>query len=83
MKKNNNKPDWSAICKASRARKAAAGLCIWCGTGQVKLSGGGLCLHCFEKNKAQNHQRQRIKQGIPLELPKLKPWDFKKGKVVA
>jgi hypothetical protein len=33
----------------------------------------------FDRLKAA--EDARLKRGIPLELPKLKPWDFAKGKV--
>jgi len=33
-------------------------------------------------NKARAQKASRLKAGISLELPKMKPWDFKKGRVV-
>lgn len=74
------KRSWSVICKESRAKKALRGLCIWCG---VNNAGdvAGLCEQCRIKGNSATRNRYRKSTGIPLDLPKLKPWEFVKGKV--
>ena len=36
--------------------------------------------HLEERRLMENHWHRK-KKGLPLEAPKSKPWDFKKGKV--
>lgn len=64
-----SKPDWSAISKLQRARRIAAGLCIWCAR-NPGTHGSGLCDECANKQ----HVRQRKKLGIDPSLPKIIPW---------
>jgi hypothetical protein len=69
------KPNWSDICKRSRAKKAAKGLCIWCGK-NPEGEAAGLCESCREKCNSRNRGKERRKRGIPEILPKMKPWEY-------
>jgi hypothetical protein len=53
--------------KITRLEREQAGLCTKCGKRPAKH--GKTCAPCREKNRAYGRNRNRIKQGIPLDLP--------------
>ena len=73
------KYDWSGMAKARRAKLADKGLCVWCGK-HPHVNASKLCDDCTDKRNLRGRNRNRLRAGIPLGLPPLKPWQYAKGK---